>query len=463
MQKARGGIKEFGQRISELLQERSQPAPPSPSRSPSDRPTPDSSERPPAADARQMLEHVRAALGERAELTIGRVNFVDLDGIKARLGARWPRVADRVDAIVRRAIERRLDTSDLYIPLAGHRYLITYGRLSPAEAALKTAMIGEEITRILVGEDFVGETLDVRTAVARVDGTLDFEEIPSVQQMVERLYEAPETQAEDPSKPELGAETDAAEDDPLAGVQLVYRPMWDVRRKVVSTFVYVPAVPRGSGQFAIGRAAIPSIEEPEVLRRLDVMTITAALADLARVAEHGRKLLLDVPVHFESIATTSRRAEYMKYCRVVPPDLQQFLIFELLGVPAGVPQSRLIELTMTLKRYSRSVLLRLPLVDPLFRSAGETGVNVVGASLVGLRLRERQIMRAFDRFCEGAQKAGLQTYVHGLRTLSLTTAAVSAGFDYIDGDIVTSVVDEPGEIYRFDARAMVRNWAIGNT
>src|SRR3546814_13283811 len=81
----------------------------------------------------------------------------------------------------------------------------------------------------------------------------------------------------------------------------------------------------------------------------------------------------------------------------LPPDLQQLLIFELIEVPVGVPQARLLELTTILKRYSRSVLLRLPLTDPVFRPANETGINIVGASLSELRLRESQVMRSEER------------------------------------------------------------------
>src|SRR3546814_3724623 len=104
---------------------------------------------------------------------------------------------------------------------------------------------------------------------------------------------------------------------------------------------------------------------------LDLIIMNTALCDLVRLAESGRKLLLAATLHFESVATTSRLAEYVKLCRLVPPDLQQLLIFELIEVPVGVPQARLLELTTILKRYSRSVLLRLPLTDPVFRPANE--------------------------------------------------------------------------------------------
>lgn len=67
-------------------------------------------------------------------------------------------------------------------------------------------------------------------------------------------------------------------------------------------------------------------------------------------------------------------------------------------------------------------------------------------------------MNAFDRFCDGAQKAGLRTYVHGLRTMSMTTAAIAAGFAYVDGDTIKSVSEDAGGLYRFEMRNLIRNW-----
>lgn len=246
---------------------------------------------------------------------------------------------------------------------------------------------------------------------------------------------------------------------PLDAVQIVYRPMWDVKRNVVSTFVYVPAVDRGRGHLAVGEQCISGIEEPAVLQALDMMLLQRAVSDLVGIAERKRKLLLAVPVHFESVATAAHRDAFVETCRIVPSDLRQYLILELVGVPQGVPQSRLLGLTSILNPYCRSMLLRVSLTDPLLRPPGETGISVVGVSLTGFRMSERRLMTAFDRFCEGAQKVGLSTYVQGLQTMSMTTAALASGFDYVDGDTVMSVVDEPAGIFRFDARQMIRQWS----
>ncbi len=56
-----------------------------------------------------------------------------------------------------------------------------------------------------------------------------------------------------------------------------------------------------------------------------------------------------------------------------------------------------------------------------------------------------------ERFVGRASKAGLRTSVYGLNTLSLTTAAISSGFDYIEGDAVHSEVDQPDHVYRFQS------------
>jgi hypothetical protein len=62
-----------------------------------------------------------------------------------------------------------------------------------------------------------------------------------------------------------------------------------------------------------------------------------------------------------------------------------------------------------------------------------------------------------ERLAAMAAKAGLRSYAHGLTSVSLTTAAIGAGFDYIDGDVVTTVVDTPVEAYRFEARNIYAN------
>src|SRR3546814_17394435 len=126
--------------------------------------------------------------------------------------------------------------------------------------------------------------------------------------MVEHMYDVAVPAAEAPPpvsrRPPL---LPPADEEPLARVQLVYRPAWDVRRNVVSTFFYVPAVQRG-GNLALGRLSIRGLDAPKAMAGLDLMIMNNALVDLVRLAESGRELLLAGTRHFESAARPYRSA-----------------------------------------------------------------------------------------------------------------------------------------------------------
>jgi hypothetical protein len=54
-----------------------------------------------------------------------------------------------------------------------------------------------------------------------------------------------------------------------------------------------------------------------------------------------------------------------------------------------------------------------------------------------------------NRFARAAERVSMPRYVHGAHTLSLVTAALGAGFNYIDGDAVAKLVDHPRHVAEF--------------
>ena len=62
-------------------------------------------------------------------------------------------------------------------------------------------------------------------------------------------------------------------------------------------------------------------------------------------------------------------------------------------------------------------------------------------------------MERIDAFAAAAKQHRLRCYVTGIRSISLYTAAVTSGFDYVGGHALTPVVRDVGDIsgYRLDA------------
>lgn len=437
-----------------------------------------SAERPAGADGAASSAHLAKDDFERRLRTLmtsappsqplaGRVNFIGLSKIRDELGGRWPQVAARADEIARKAIEHRLTDVDVYTQYHELQYLIIFAQMTQEQAQLKCALIAEEIAKRLLGEDAATGLLEVKTMVSQLDGSIKFEDVPSIAALAASLAEPGGTSdggrddgaekspahaaAGGPEKDDAWWATNHGGQDPLAAVQLVYRPMWDVKRDAVTTYVCVPAIPGPAGRLQAGESAIPLLTDPAVMNRLDLMVQRRVITDLRKLVANNQRVLLCLPVHFDTLASSVRRTEYLELCqRGIPLQGLKLLVFELIGLPAGVPQSRLLDLSATLRRFGRGMLMRTTVDQTQFGPPAETGIAGAGFENTAAGIPESRQIQDMERFAAGAKKAGLIAYVHGLQSISLTTAAVGAGFDLVDGDIVTSVVNQPRAAYRFE-------------
>ena len=236
----------------------------------------------------------------------------------------------------------------------------------------------------------------------------------------------------------------------LADVSIQYRPMWDTKRRAISTFVAIPAC-RHAGQEAVtaGRQNVLLDDTPAAQLQLDVFTLQEAGRDLAATLEDGARALVSVQVGFETLASAAGRMEYMRHWPLLSEETRKHLILELIGLPDGIAASRLFELTGMIKRQCRAVIAQ---IQPGYQEFGllrDSGISVAGLEIAGRPADETALIGRLQRFAENAGKAGLSTYLHGTPSLSLTVAAMAAGFTYIDGDTVASPSDGLQLVRRF--------------
>lgn len=385
------------------------------------------------------------------EVMAGKVQLIGLERIRERFGDGWSRVAERADRIAEQAIRRRLNSHDIMTKVHDLNYLVLFTGVPQEEAQLRCRMIADDIARELLGDEGSAELLEVKTAVAQVDKEVSFEETPSLEALSSLLLAgaegaSPPTDAQPPARPRA-AWTQPA--DPLDAVEFVYRPMWDVKRKVVSAFLCLPALRLPGGQRVVGEQSIPGIESEDVQKTLDNRLLDRVLEDLSKVAQAGRRLLLALPVHFNTIAAASRRLEYLNECRRLPPGVAKLLLFEIVGAPSGVPQSRILELATALRTQSRAVLFRTPIWSSGWGELSQAGILAVGADLSRENAPEATLMERFVKFAETADAKRLGCYLHGLRSLSLTVSAVGAGFHYLSGQPIADLADAPPDAHHF--------------
>jgi hypothetical protein len=415
-------------------------------------------------------DRLREMLGQRGDAAVlaGRVNFIGLDKIKGRLGASWERVAASADRIARQAIERHMEAGDIFSSLPGFSYVIVFGRLSQEQARVKCLLIAEQVSQTLLGEAGT-ELIEVKTAVARVDGRIDLKSISLAEELtasldaagdlefVDRAPIAPEPPA--PGAAALSTAAAAAKQDPLAKLSFSYRPVWDKTRNVVSAYSCIAQVRLSDVGPASDDATAMIGDDPLERARLDDMMQERVLADINGLMRDGLKVLVILPVHFETLSSVARRR---KFTRILGERLgeepRKRLLIEIEGVPSGVMQSRLVELITPLRAHCRGVMLRLPLETSDFANFKGCGAFAIGAD-VGARIEpEFTLMMWMNRFARGAEKAGVETYARGLRSLSQVAAAIGAGFGYVDGDAVAKPVAHPRAAVEFRLDDLYRSF-----
>jgi hypothetical protein len=175
------------------------------------------------------------------------------------------------------------------------------------------------------------------------------------------------------------------------------------------------------------------------------------LKDLEALLRDNCTLLLSMPVHFETLGAVGRRRQFVEALGKCLDDRgRKLLRIEIEGVPQGVPPARLIEIVAPLRPHCCAIMLQLPLETTDFSNVRGCGALAIGCDISGHRGTEFMLMQAMDRFARAiADKAGLPSYLNGANSLSMVTAALGAGFAYIDGDAVAKLIDHPRGLVDF--------------
>jgi hypothetical protein len=84
-----------------------------------------------------------------------------------------------------------------------------------------------------------------------------------------------------------------------------------------------------------------------------------------------------------------------------------------------------------------------------------TGVHAVGFDLGALQTDQRALLPKLESFAAQAEKVELRKFIYGLNTISAVTMAVSAGFDYIEGEAVCAPVESIAHVRPFETEDLL--------
>lgn len=389
----------------------------------------------------------------------GHLFLLDFHDAKRAMGKDWDASTVSIHNKIEDIIANHLAPYDMQIKKDDQTYLVLLPSLNSDEGQIKAQMISEEIATALLGA--AGKNrVGVKILTTAASGHLKAKATTPMPTMLDKV--SSRLDAMPASAP--GAAGRAARGAPMAPVEYetapasrtlenlsyIFRPLLSVKSKIISTYLCIPIKEVAPGHFLSGYGAISPSGHLSEVSELDLAACDKVAEELQVLTVTNKRSLLGLPVHFSTLTDPYRRSAYLGKCHTHFSDNGHRLVFELNGLPDGVPEARLFEIVGLLKPTSRSVIARLPTSHTKFgRHFKDAGIHAVGVDVFNARLGETELLHQLDAFARNAQNFKLKTYISGVRSLSVFTAAITSGFDYIAGYALSKTAASAEDISQF--------------
>lgn len=419
-----------------------------------------------------------------------RLHVFSLSDFREAAGDKWTRLGALVEVAVESIIRRNIDNdTDLFTRLDSELSCLALPRTPRPEARARVGAIARDLTAHLFGDALIGgrrpqvvaANLPLREALTE-DGALDREAIdkalaragaalaalmdPTEILPADRMApaaagsvfaisggmreRAPEEIFTIAATGGKGADwLDAAFDaqarpaapekerlDPQSSLLLVWTPTWVTNRQGIGAFqARVIRSDPGDPAPKEGVHAYAGVSPVEALT-LDRFVATMAARELKTLYFGQRRTGLSVPIHWTSLAPRWRDCIRIPFEDCPPPARRKFLKIEVFGLTPDLSPLILGNLFGPLEMVGCDVLARLPLgaTAMIGDLRGVKGVGVDLAELEGDdRVGDEELFERLMAFRTEARKAGLASYVWGLRRRPLIARVIRAGFSLVNG------------------------------
>ena len=112
-------------------------------------------------EAADFAHKIKEIAGNSPNLAAGGINIIGLSNIKKHFGEKWPRMADKVHAIIHQSISRHTSRDDVFTSYQDTAYVIIFSRLTPEQGQLRCVLIAEEISLRIFGEKANSSLIEV--------------------------------------------------------------------------------------------------------------------------------------------------------------------------------------------------------------------------------------------------------------------------------------------------------------
>ena len=439
-----------------------------------------------------------SALSQHAkkdDVNLGQVVCFGLDDLKKRISQKnWEAIRGLLDSLVRKAISQFCDAKDIYMRCRDGSFVIIFQTERQDIAEAKAAKISKFVNEALFGSDSTN-SLTIQTTVQNcgelaknagrtadeiltgfVNGSLKMdlgaapkeegttsaaapkegttEEVKSRnhsvdQQKMDDIVSALHSKSTE-YRNLLQEQFEQFDNEP---VSFQFEPIWSVHYSKVATFHCRP-VRRNlfGGKPVSDYSVLGSDPSTKAIIELDIVSLEHALVAQCRNLRGGSRQHLSANLHFETLANSTGRSQLLDLLKSLPEPVRAMVTLHLIGVPEGIPETRLTELTRSISHYISGMSATLLADNPRntqralqrLKSAG------VGAALIcPARTDFEESVGQMSQFAETTSRFGLVPGAYDINDVDMSMRLAYGGFDLLMGSVLGGVFETLPKPYKF--------------
>lgn len=226
-------------------------------------------------------------------------------------------------------------------------------------------------------------------------------------------------------------------------VDAQFAPVFDTRNNEFNTFYCVPVRTFESGEKTSGEALLGlGIEEKKIDERLVLEnmlgTVRQGCYKATELVSGGGDEKVIVPVNGLALTNKDIASAFTEYCKGVPEDVLQGLVFEVTNVSDGAAMSFLDEVAIILYLFCCTYSCRISPATTEYSYYATCNYTSVSLSLGNKSWPLDKLGPLLSRIYAKAEDSRIKVYLHGIPDTETRTAAEATGIRYLDGNGVTS-------------------------
>jgi len=423
----------------------------------------------------KMQQLGRQLLGKQALVASGKLQLIGLGKVQKKAGKAWPGLRQVVYDVVEAVLHEYLLPEDISFRFQEELYIVIFAKDSADVAAKKSADIAEEIRKRLYAaepQQFKDITVGHSMAEIRSEDLINAFKPPSspttapapetptaaVQKPLATAPPLPVAAKPPVQKPAVpvthvdphAAQQEEAEEDGPLGLYFAYRPIWEVPRDAMTSFLCLPReVENEVPSLETYRKRSESLPYSATLD-FDLRVLERVRRDLIRLGRSNKQTMIVCPLHYNTLYRSDGFQQFVHRCGMLPAELRKYLILFVLDPPLQLPVKDAFWFIAKLRRnMCRAIYINVPapydLSHPAWAQSEIDGLSFI----VRYDMKEEEIMPLMDNFCAMADRMKVRSAVLNIKTLSLASIAISFNAHYLCGDVISGTVPSPDNMFRF--------------